>query len=135
MEDDADLRGLVAMSLGPTADVTGTTDLADARLLLSSQKDVPFDLVILDILLPDGSGLDLLPHLQPPSGRHISVVVYTSYSIGTDNTSHDVVAAMFTKSSISIERLAATVLELAVSEAPTREGNAACPPRHCVIFF
>ena len=52
--------------------------LADAELLLNSAE---FDLLLLDVRLPDGSGLDLLKQLREPESawQSLPVVVMTAY--------------------------------------------------------
>ncbi|HEY2685705.1 MAG TPA: PAS domain S-box protein [Steroidobacteraceae bacterium] len=61
IEDDADLGKVVATSLDEFADVSQATNLSQAQRLLEQRR---FSLVILDICLPDGSGLDLLQRLM-----------------------------------------------------------------------
>lgn len=67
IEDDEDLSRVLAMSLQGRIDVVPATSLKEAEDLLRNQH---FDLVVLDIELPDGSGLHLLTSLisqiQPP---------------------------------------------------------------------
>ncbi|QSA95660.1 CHASE domain-containing protein [Methylococcus sp. EFPC2] len=67
VEDDADLQEVVAAQLREFAEVEPAATLAEAEAALDRRH---FDLVILDIGLPDGSGLDLLPRLSgmlPPT--------------------------------------------------------------------
>jgi DNA-binding NtrC family response regulator len=61
IEDDADLGKVVATSLDEFADVSQAANLSQAQRLLEQRR---FSLVILDICLPDGSGLDLLQRLM-----------------------------------------------------------------------
>ena len=62
LEDDAALgRGIVMALTGPEASVTCRSTLAQAREVLAEER---FDLLMLDINLPDGSGLDLLRQLR-----------------------------------------------------------------------
>jgi PAS domain S-box-containing protein len=60
VEDDPDLQRVVAAIVDRDATVEQALDLATARERLARQR---FDLVILDLALPDGSGLELLPYL------------------------------------------------------------------------
>ncbi|WP_186435184.1 PAS domain S-box protein [Rheinheimera sediminis] len=60
VEDDPHLGHILAMHLAEFASSVQATSVKSALKLLNSQK---FDLVILDIGLPDGSGLELLPEL------------------------------------------------------------------------
>ena len=57
VEDDADVATLVRTMLGDVVDVVEARTLARASELLLHQD---FDLVVLDVALPDGSGLELL---------------------------------------------------------------------------
>jgi DNA-binding response OmpR family regulator len=74
VEDDRSLTELVKTLLEGPAHVVAEHSIAAARARLEQET---FDMVILDIALADGSGLDLLPTLQqaaiPPA-----VVLYTS---------------------------------------------------------
>lgn len=57
VEDDADLSVLVQRMLDGKASLTSVGTVAEARRLLRGRR---FDLVIVDLTLSDGSGLDLL---------------------------------------------------------------------------
>lgn len=74
VEDDRSLTELVQTLLEGPAHVVAEHSVAAARARLEQET---FDMVILDVTLADGSGLDLLPTLQqgtiPPA-----VVLYTS---------------------------------------------------------
>ena len=70
LEDDDTLGRGIAMALaGPEASVTCRSTLAQAREALAAER---FDLLILDINLPDGSGLKLTTaYYYTPSGECI----------------------------------------------------------------
>lgn len=77
VEDDPHLGQILALHLADFADSIQATSVKSALQLLNSQS---FDLVILDIGLPDGSGLELLPHLalrQP----QIPVVIWSAQEL------------------------------------------------------
>ncbi|PKM33836.1 MAG: hybrid sensor histidine kinase/response regulator [Gammaproteobacteria bacterium HGW-Gammaproteobacteria-12] len=61
VEDDHDLRLVVAEQGRELAEFVPADSLAEARRLLAEQS---FDLVLLDLGLPDGNGLELLDELQ-----------------------------------------------------------------------
>lgn len=61
VEDDRDVLEVMAAGLGSDVAMTFAHNLAEARAQLAAQS---FELVILDIGLPDGSGLDLLGELD-----------------------------------------------------------------------
>jgi PAS domain S-box-containing protein len=60
VDDDQDITDVVSLILKEIGQTTKAASLAEARALLGRQK---FDLVVLDVILPDGSGLDLLPEI------------------------------------------------------------------------
>ncbi|MFZ1431559.1 MAG: PAS domain S-box protein [Geminicoccaceae bacterium] len=75
IDDDRDLISVVEAIVG--VDVTAARTMAEARTMLATKE---FDLVILDIGLPDGSGLDLLATIsevrpQPP------VIIFSAQDI------------------------------------------------------
>ncbi|MCK6602311.1 MAG: sigma-54 dependent transcriptional regulator [Bacteroidetes bacterium] len=61
VEDQADFRFVLETFLNSDNEVTGASDLLHARLALNRK---PFDLVLLDLNLPDGSGLSLIPDIR-----------------------------------------------------------------------
>ncbi|MFE8643675.1 response regulator [Sphingomonas sp. NCPPB 2930] len=61
VEDDADLRQVIAGQGAALADFDGANTLAEARGLLAQGS---YDLVLLDLGLPDGNGWDLLDELH-----------------------------------------------------------------------
>ncbi|MDH3772185.1 MAG: response regulator, partial [Nitrospirota bacterium] len=75
VEDDADILHLTSALLGDAANVTAVTTQQTARRLLKEQN---FDLVILDLMLPDGPGEELLPSLHKADGSAIPVIVFSA---------------------------------------------------------
>lgn len=67
VEDDDDLRTLLARLIEPlNIDLQGVATLSEARRLIQAQ---PFDLAIIDLMLPDGDGSELFDQLaqaMPP---------------------------------------------------------------------
>ena len=59
--------------------VVGATNIADARVLLASAKP---DLVLLDVMLPDGSGIDYCRELHDTT--HIPVIMVTARTSEVD---------------------------------------------------
>jgi DNA-binding response OmpR family regulator len=99
VEDDADLQRVVAAIVDGDARVEPALDLAQARQKLARQR---FDLVILDLALPDGSGLELLPelgNLDPPT----PVLIFSAYDV--DGGVAGRVAAVLIKSQTSNREL------------------------------
>jgi CheY-like chemotaxis protein len=70
-EDDETVLAVMSAGLGSDVSVTYAKTLKEAQLLISSSR---FDLVILDIGLPDGSGLDLLADLP----LETAVIIFTA---------------------------------------------------------
>lgn len=103
VEDELDVIQITQMLVENIASYSYATTLAHARQLLTHQH---FDLLLLDMTLPDGNGLELLPYV----GADCQVLVFSG-----QETSHAVskqVAAALTKSKTSNERLLATIKKL-----------------------
>jgi len=74
---------VVSALLQDKAELFCAGSLAAARRSLA-QHAGEIDLVILDIGLPDGSGLDLLPELRRPDGTPLQVVVFSSHEVSAE---------------------------------------------------
>ncbi|WCM64027.1 response regulator transcription factor [Paenibacillus polymyxa] len=80
IEDDIALsNGIVLALKEPNNVFTQTHDIATAKEQLNVTA---FDLVILDVNLPDGSGLDLLTHIRKT--KALPVIVLTANDMETD---------------------------------------------------
>jgi two-component system response regulator PilR (NtrC family) len=76
VDDEPDLRTLYELTLlrdGHDVETAGTVD--DARLLITEHH---FDAIITDMRLPDGTGLDVLKHLEQ-TGRTEKAIVITAH--------------------------------------------------------
>ena len=110
VEDDLDIAAIVRVMLEGMADIDLADSLAVARERLGTGD---YSLVILDIGLPDGSGLDLLPLLnaaEPP----IPVLVFSAQEVDEDVRIQ--VSAAFVKSrtdEASLVRAIRSSLEMA----------------------
>lgn len=81
LEDDETLGRGIAMALtGPEASVVCRPSLAKARETLAEDR---FDLLLLDVNLPDGSGLDLLRQIRA-GGDTTPVVLLTANDLELD---------------------------------------------------
>jgi DNA-binding response OmpR family regulator len=77
VEDDADLTQMMETLLGDTMTVVSADTLCKAKRLL---KEENFDLVILDVGLPDGTGLEILPLLKEQLSL-IPVIIFSGENI------------------------------------------------------
>lgn len=104
VDDDVDILQIVATVLEGTAQLTSAMSLKEAREKLAEQQ---FDLVILDLALPDGSGIDLLPILAE---RIIPVVVFSIHNLEKEYANY--VSKVLIKSQSSNQDLLNTVAAL-----------------------
>jgi CheY-like chemotaxis protein len=103
IDDDPDVLRVVASAFEGRARVTSAQTLDDARTLLAR---CGFDLVILDIALGQGSGLELLPQIEALPCR-APVVLFTAQD--TDETLAGQADVVLTKSRASLALLVETV--------------------------
>ena len=81
LEDDETLGRGIAMALtGPETSVICRASLAKARETLAEDR---FDLLVLDVNLPDGSGLDLLRQMRA-EGDATPVILLTANDLELD---------------------------------------------------
>ncbi len=104
VEDDEDIKAVTRLVLEDLATVTSATTLAEAKQYLAKMD---FDLVILDLALPDGNGEKLLPMLKTGGNTSIPVVVFSARQPSQDNTTN--IRAELIKSQTSNENLLETI--------------------------
>lgn len=75
VEDDNDLREITTHSLEKERYVV--SQAPDYRTALQKIEDYDYDCILLDIMLPDGSGLDLLAELHA-LGKHTNVIILSA---------------------------------------------------------
>jgi DNA-binding response OmpR family regulator len=80
VEDDSDVAQIIDSLTGAEYQITHATTLAQAKQMVSSET---FDLVLLDIGLPDGSGLDLLPILHTHE-RQTPVIIFSAMDVSEE---------------------------------------------------
>ena len=108
VEDDADVRRVTELILGDSSEVVTAATLAQARARLCNER---FDLIILDIGLPDGNGLELLEELNfPAQNQQVPVVLFSAREEEAETASK--VAAALIKSRTPNAALRAKVEEL-----------------------
>ena len=75
IEDDADMREIIVRSLRKERYVVETAE--DYRTARAKAMGYEYDCLLLDIMLPDGNGLDLLAELQR-AGRQVNVIILSA---------------------------------------------------------
>jgi DNA-binding response OmpR family regulator len=79
IDQDSDVRALVARELGTMADVQSASCFDDARRMMQGQQ---IDIVVLDIGLGEHPGLDRLPEFRDRNGNMIPVIVFSKQDAG-----------------------------------------------------
>jgi len=116
VEDDNDVAQIIDSLTGEDYQVTHATTLAQAKQLVSDES---FDLVLLDIGLPDGSGLDLLPMLHSDE-RQIPVIVFSAMDVSEDIITQ--VDSILIKSKTDNQRLMQQI-KAAINKKQTKKGE------------
>ncbi|SNS69556.1 MULTISPECIES: response regulator [unclassified Azospirillum] len=124
VEDDADMRLVVQRVLSRLADIVPAASMAEARKAAAAQH---FDLAIIDIDMPDGSGLDVIPLLRDRAGGPVPVVVFTGADI--DLVALRQVAATLVKSRARSDDLVETIQGLIQRLRQTGQGPAGASQR------
>jgi DNA-binding response OmpR family regulator len=112
VEDDPDVARVTQLLLRDVGDVVVATDLASGRAAMLATR---FDLLLLDVELPDGSGLDLLPLARSAQDRPVPVIVFSADQVSEDAAR--AVEATLVKSRVSSDELAQTIQRI-VRSAP-----------------
>jgi signal transduction histidine kinase/DNA-binding response OmpR family regulator len=107
VEDDMDLVRIIEDSLQGRVYLTVANTIREAEKQLKIRH---FDLVVLDLSLPDGSGLELLERLNSISGYTVPVLILSAHE--TDLEIQGKVKAALVKSRISETRIVETILSL-----------------------
>lgn len=115
VEDEADLREIVAVALTDFADVDFAETVAAARERLAECR---YDVVILDLMLPDGSGAQLLPVISDCSAPPPPVIIFSA-SEPTQEVVSSVESALI-KSQTTIQQLVDIVRRTANSAQRTK---------------
>lgn len=118
VEDDADVIRVVQLALQNFATVVSIETLHSARELLRRER---FDTIVLDLSLPDGSGLELLATLQEHPAHSAPVVIFSAQDAGIEVAAK--VQAALVKSKASIDDLVAVVRRHAQRYWDQREGT------------
>lgn len=118
VEDDNDIFQVIQNALSERAEVIQSDTLNDARQRIRNEK---YDLIILDITLPDGSGLELLPVLRGTPQASTPVVIFSAQEVSSRTARH--VQAAFLKSKTSNQELVGTINSILESPIYTRAGE------------
>ncbi|MEE8352035.1 MAG: response regulator, partial [Rhodospirillales bacterium] len=104
LEDDESVLQIVSSLIADTGDVVAAKTLEEAKNLLERET---FDLVLLDLMLPDGDGGDLLPLLNNPGGLSTPVIIFSAKDVSLEMVEH--VKAVLIKSQTSNEELLSVI--------------------------
>src|SRR5437660_493967 len=114
VDDDPDIRLLISASLREFGYVVATAGTNAEALELA--KQYKFDLCILDVRLPDGSGIELcqeIHHLQPD----VPVLYYSAYASDEEQEAAlSVCGNAYLKKPVSAKKLEETIAELLESK-------------------
>ena len=115
VEDDDDLRRMLALSLQGQVQMVPVGSLKAAQVLLSQQR---FDMMVLDIGMPDGSGLELLELKDWMDIPEMPIMLLTANEVPEDVRRR--VAAVVTKSRVSEARIVETILSILSAKSKTK---------------
>lgn len=104
IEDNIDMQHVVGALLETHAIVTTANNLSQAKELLEKND---YDLIILDLVLPDGNGIEILPLLAQ---HHAPVLVFSDMQLNEDYAKF--VSQALIKSNSSNETLLNTIMNL-----------------------
>lgn len=105
VEDDREFAQHVRETLADVAQTDRAATLAEARRMLKDNED--YDLVLLDLTLPDGLGAELLPFLNRPRGRSVPVILVSASDATDALASH--VADTLNKSQTTQQQMLETI--------------------------
>ena len=112
VEDDPALTSLLQQMTQDATTTISAGSVEEAKQLLQSHK---FDLIVLDLGLPDGSGWELLP-LIAEKHQHLPVLVWSSEEVTAAQRSK--VDAVLAKGQHAIPQLLTTINQLLTPQTP-----------------
>lgn len=104
VEDDPNIVVVVAALIGELADIVSATTLREAKARLQEKS---YDLVVLDLILPDGDGEELLPLLKGDNHKSTPVIVFSVRDVSKQAAGN--FHAQLIKSTTSNKSLLATI--------------------------
>ncbi len=99
IEDESDVTSVTSMILQDMGEIVTAATCKDAREKIQNET---FDLVILDLQMPDGSGLDLLPILKQQGKKPVPIIVLTAL-IPPEDLSRKVDAVLLKSKTSNVE--------------------------------
>jgi len=99
VEDDEDLQTVLAKGLEGFSAVQVVATVAQARAAMATNI---YDLTILDLELPDGSGLDLLDGFTPGSNGRLPVVVFSGKELDAKTAARVEYAQVKSRDDVSV---------------------------------
>lgn len=128
VDDESRIREVVQYALAKEG--FQVTTAADAAAALEAAKATTFDLIVLDVMLPDGSGLDVCRELRRTSRVPILFLSARSEEIdrvvGLEIGGDDYLGKPFSPREL-VARVRAIVRRAEGNEAPTSTSSAAAP--------
>jgi DNA-binding response OmpR family regulator len=106
IEDDPDVRRILSDLLRGTAEIVEASNLREARSALARDG---FSLIILDIGLPDGSGVEILSDMK---AKNLAIPILVFSADEFDEKTSDLVASALVKSRTSNDELVRMIKEL-----------------------
>ena len=97
IEDDRDLAQITRTLVEEIADYTCALTLEESRQLLAKEQ---FDVILLDLYLPDGSGLELMDIIRQQTAQ---VIVFSGHELSTID--RDGITTVLTKAKTSNDQL------------------------------
>ena len=104
VEDEESVLTIISTLVDDTADIIAAKTVSSAKGLLEREA---FDLVILDLTLPDGHGEDLLPLLNKPNEPSVPVIIFSAKDVSKETV--ESVKATLIKSKTSNADLLKTI--------------------------
>lgn len=112
VEDDDATRLLLSRLMGNVVEVVGARSVEEAMGLAQSQ---PFDFAVVDLGLPDGNGIEIVPYVEDAAGHPAPVVLFSaSDDLPADLPSN--VVSVLVKSRASEQDLAEILRTLAARQ-------------------
>jgi PAS domain S-box-containing protein len=107
IEDDSDLSNVLAAAMHGKAEISTAATLKEARQLMQQHK---FTLIVLDISMPDGSGLTFLEDVKTLTDKPLPVVILSAEAPPGDV--YEQVEAVMVKSRMSEAKIVETIMNI-----------------------